>query len=372
MPKIRELTYEEVAHLREQVRARFLQQHANGRPSRFATFKDAYEELRADIIKKVPGKASSVSTTRLRKLFYYTDPKICPPEQMQKPSFGRDFIEVLEQYIGGEKPESPTPLKVKPRIWKMTWLLLPVLLIGGFATWFFQMGTAKNWREDFDSASVADLRAQGFGWQDFDSLWWSKQLRKGSLTFYTLAGDYWVKPHEPKKIKNLIYKKLEGDCFSVIVKIDDFDPQQNCQQLALFLFDERLSRETHLRAGFGYWTNVELNGDPGVQHTTTEYEEGGHVTQQGYYHVRKPANAGPSVKTLWLKILYKNGEATVFQKVNHEWNMWGICAQPFDLRFKPAYVGIAAFHGWTENDNTPRNADSIPVFVDCLQVESCN
>jgi hypothetical protein len=371
MPKIRGLTYEEAAHLRERVRTRFLQQHTNGKASRFGSFKDAYEELRNDIVEKVPGKELSVSTTRLRKLFYYTDPTICPSEQMQKASFGRDFIEVLEQYVGDEKSPLPPP-EIKQKIWKMTWLLLPVLLIGGLATWFFQMEKAKNWREDFDSARVADLRAQGFGWQDFDSLWWSKQLREGSLTLYTLAGDYWVKPHEPKKIRNLIYKKVEGDCFSVVVKIDDFDPQQNCQQLTLFLFDERLSRETHLRAGFGYWTNAELDGDPGVQHTTTEYQESGHVTQQGYYHVRKPANARPSVKTLWLKILYKNGEVMVFQKANHEWNMWGICAQPFDLRFKPAYVGVGAFHGWTENDGTPRNAEPIPVFVDYIQVESCD
>jgi hypothetical protein len=168
----------------------------------------------------------------------------------------------------------------------------------------------------------------------------------------------------------MMFKKVSGDCFSIIVKVDDFDPQQNCQQLTVFLLDKNLSRETHLRAGIGYWTASK--GSPGVQHTTTDYQEAGQVTQMGWYHFRNPANAGTPVETYWLKIVYKEKKVTVFQKINHEWNMWGICAQPFDLRFEPAYIGLAAFHGWTENDNTPRNADSIPVFVDYLQVESCD
>lgn len=369
MSRIRELTHEEAAQLREGVRTRYLMQKTNGNSFKPSSFKGAYEDICDDIKRKVPDKQASVSTTRLRKLFYYTDPTVCLPDKLEKPSFGRDFIEALEQYA--QEEESPVvPPKRRLNAWAIGFTLLVLLIIVSYIVPYFQPKSPKSWRENFYDTSVEGLRAHGFGWQNFDSVWWSKQLRQGSLTLYTLAGDYWVKPGEPKIIRNMIYKKISGDCFTIIVKVDDFDPQQNCQQLTVFLFDERASRETHLRAGISYWSSP--IDSLGVQHTTTDYQENGQVTQMGYYHFRNPANAGPPMKTFWLKIVYKDNKVAVFQKINDDWNMWGICAHPFDLRFKPAYVGLAAFHGWTENDHTPRNADSIPVFVDYLQVESCD
>ncbi len=373
MSKIRELAHEEASHLRQQVRQRFVSERPNQNGFRPSSFRGAYEDLRDDIVKKVHGSESSVSLTRLRKLFYYTDPAICPPEQLKKPSFGRDFIEILEQYISGEEPRQippALPLKNSIQIWRIGLSLLLLLPLGGIAAWFFRSAPPKSWREDFSNTNPDSLRAHGFKWNDFDLVWWSKQLKDDALTLYTLPGDYWVKPNEPRVIRNLLYKKISGDCFTVFVKVGGFDPQKNCQQLAVFLFDENVSRETHLRAGISFWSPSKEN--PGVQHTTTDYQEYGQVTQQGYYHFRNPANEGPPVKTFWLKIVYKNNKVEVFQKINNDWNIWGVCARPFDLRFKPAYVGIAAFQGWTNDDGTPRDAEPVPVFVEYLQVESCD
>jgi hypothetical protein len=371
MAKIRELTQEEAERLRQQVRLRFLCNHSNRNGVRPTSFKGAYEDLRLDIIGNVPEAASAVSLTRLRKLFYYTDPAACPTEQLEKPSFGRDFIEALKQYVQQNELPIRGPRRERRISNRAIGLLLIIFLFaGGIISRLFRSDSLESWREDFDDTDVQNLQEHGFGWCDFDTATWSKQIRDGYLTLYTMPGDYWVKPHEQKIITNLMYKKVQGDCFTVFVKVDDFDPQHNCQQLTLFLFDERLSRETHLRAGIGYWTPSKDN--PGVQHSTTEYQESGQVTQQGYYHFRNPANEGAPVKTFWLKILYKDNKVTVLQKINQEWNIWAICAQPFDLRFKPAYLGIAAFQGWTENDGTPRDAAPVPVFIDYLQVESCD
>lgn len=373
MSKIRELSREEAASLRQQVRERFLRNRSNGNEFRQSSFRGAYENLRDDIIKKVHGAATSVSLTRLRKLFYYTDPDVCQPEHLEKPSFGRDFVEALERYVNEEEHKLPVPaplLESKSRNWKNGWLLLLLLPLGWWAIWFFRPKPLKSWREDFNNTSPDSLRAHGFAWNDFDSTYWSRQLKDGALTLYTLPGDYWIKPHEKREIRNLMYKRVGGDCFTIIAKVDDFDPQKNCQQFTVFLFDERLSRETHLRAGISFWSPS--REAPGVQHTTTDYQEYGQVTQQGYYHFRNPANDGPSIKTFWLKIVYKNNKIEVFQKINNEWNIWGVCARPFDLRFKPAYMGIAAFQGWTDDDGTPRDAAPITALIDYIQVESCD
>ena len=372
MSRIRELTSEGASQLRLQVRQRFARGHSNENGFRPSTFKGAYEDLRDDIIKSVPGAEFSVSLIRLRKLFYYTDSTICPPDQLEKPSFGRDFVEALEKYVGLEKAEQAH--FVKPPTTNYRWivglLLLILFAISGLLLCFFGPQTPKNWREDFDDTRVETLRERGFEWSDFDAAWWPKQKQEGFLTLHTLRGDYWIKPHEQRVIKNLLYRKVKGDCFTIIAKVDGFNPQKNCQQFTVFLFDERLSRETHLRAGISFWSPSEDN--PGVQHTTTDYQEYGQVTQMGYYHFRNPANEGHPVKTFWLKIVYKDEKIEVLQKINNDWNIWAVCARPFDLRFKPAYVGIAAFQGWTNDDGSPRDAEPIPVLVDYLQVESCD
>lgn len=374
MSKIKELLPEEAAHLRRQVIGRFLRGQMAGSGFRPTSFKGAYEDLRQDIIAAAPQSETSVSLTRLRKLFYYTDPEICPAEQLTRPSFGRDFIEALEQYGGPAGDQSPLPAVPQSRntnfLRRAWWIALPLLLlflVVAGRSFFCQ--SPGSWSEHFDDTGVTALQANGFAWQDFDSLWWSRQLRKGFLTLYTLQGDYWVKPDEKRLIKNLLYRKVKGDCFTVTTKIIDFDPRKNNQQFTVFLLDKNLDRETHLRATASYWTSSE--SDPGVQHTTTDYQDHGQVTQQGFYHFREFAKGEPKVDTLWLKVVYENRQVSVFQKTNNEWNIWGICAPPFELRFKPAYVGIAAFQGWTNDDGTPRNAEPIPVLVDFIEVEAC-
>jgi len=372
MSKIRELTQEEAALLRQRVQQRFRQGENNGKGFRPSSFKGAYEDLRNDIIAEVPGTVLSVSLTRLRKLFYYTDPGVCPAEQLEKPSFGRDFIEALQAYVkeAAAPPEARRTTATKGTGRKLAWLLLLPILAGGILFSTLQPSNPANWREDFNTTHADSLRAHGFRWMDFDSALWSKQDRDGFLTLYTSSGDYWVKSGEARRINNLMYKKVSGTCFDVIAKIDAFNPQKNCQQLVLFLFDEHLSRETHLRAGISFWSPSE--GEPGLQHVTANFQEKGEVTQLGYFHVRNPANGGTPIQSLWLKIRYDNHLLSVYQKLNNEWNLWGICARPVKLDLKPAYIGIAAFQGWTNDDGSPRNAAPIPALIDFILVESCD
>ena len=372
MSKIRNLTQEEAVLLRLRVRQRFLRNSATGNGFRPNSFKGAYENLRDDISRKVQGAASSVSLTRLRKLYYYTDPAVCPVEKLEKPSFGRDFIDALEQYVKDEPIPAPAapPAGNKWITRKLGLSSIILVIITGLVFQLLKPKNPKNWREDFTVTLADSLHARGFEWLDFDAEWWSRQSKDSFLTLYTHPGDYWVKPGEERVIKNMLYKKISGNCFTITVKIDHFNPSQNGQHFDVFLFDERLSRETHLRAGMSYWqTSAD---DPGVQYTTTDYQEMGNVTQLGYFHVRNPADKGQKINTLWLKIKYKNNEISVYQKLNYEWNLWGQCTQPSKLNIQPAFIGLAAFQGWTNDDGSPRAAPPIPVVIDFLEVEYCD
>jgi hypothetical protein len=101
MAKIKELDAAELDCLRSRVRARF-ETRCPGEVLKETTFKGAYDDLRADILRAVPDVELSLSTQRLRKLFYYTNPAVCAARQLEPPSFGKDFLEAIERYVGEE------------------------------------------------------------------------------------------------------------------------------------------------------------------------------------------------------------------------------------------------------------------------------
>ena len=98
---IKELTAIGARQLRERVKLRFLRSPFNGAGFRISQYKKAYQPLAGDILQALGEKTSpaSVTTNRLRKLFYYTDPAICDPDKLERSSFVDDFIQALLQYV---------------------------------------------------------------------------------------------------------------------------------------------------------------------------------------------------------------------------------------------------------------------------------
>jgi len=101
MKKTKTLNPNQLEFLRSQLITKFKVRHPN-EDLVLKTYAPAYDDLRNDIIKVIPSKEGSVSLGRLRKLFYYTNPDLCPIKQLETPSFGKDFLEVLEKYIAEE------------------------------------------------------------------------------------------------------------------------------------------------------------------------------------------------------------------------------------------------------------------------------
>lgn len=61
-------------------------------------------------------KSSSISTKRMRKLFYYTDPDLCDESKLQKPNFGVDFLDACYCYIFQENTTRSDYLRRKVQL----------------------------------------------------------------------------------------------------------------------------------------------------------------------------------------------------------------------------------------------------------------
>lgn len=367
MAKIRELSREAADRLRQQVRHRFLRGHSHGNGFRPSSFKGAYEDLRLDIIRNEPASESAVSLTRLRKLFYYADPEVCPPEQLEKASFGRDFIEALEQYVREEAPATPRLAPPLPGAvkWRFIWILLLLLPFGGVAAWYFKPKQARNWREDFNNTSVDSLRSHGFEWIDFDPQWWSKQLRDSTLTLYTLRGDYWYDTPDTPMITNVLLKKIKCRSCKITMKLGGFNPVQDYQQAGIILLDAAKTRNDNIRFTLAACSTCK----PPRQGLQMVKNVRGDVIEKLQHVGEITPNSSLGNQSLWLRMEYKDGLVRFFYHWGAEYSSFAEIAS-MEIDFVPAYVGLVAFRGLKDGNRNFNNSQAIPVFIDYLKAES--
>lgn len=369
--KTRLLSERELMNLRERVQKRFLSREPSRSPILSNTFLGSYDGLREDILQVVPGAELSVSPTRLRKLFHYTNPEVCSEEHLERASFGKDFLEILERYVVVAE-EMPKPKGVQRQNFRKRWGVLGVLMVATLlatAPLIFSPNS-KPWLEDFKSLDVDSLKDRGWEIRHFDSKWFSRQLRDGKmLTLWTLPGDYWVKEGEPRQITNMLVRRVEGDCFSVTMKICDFHPSQVSQQIALFLFDEHQNPKNWVRLGFEYLPS----SNRGIYQITKTHSLDGEIVALGAMHAEQVSDTSTNrTQNIWLKISVVDKIYQPSHKIAYDWMPIVPSDIAVPINFKPSFVGIGAYQGWTLDDGTPKGADTIPAFVEHLIFEPCN
>lgn len=358
---IKELTLEEAAQLRELVKEQFRNSAFNGAGFRITQYKEGYQALANDIAKTVEGSSASVTTHRLRKFFYYTDPSICAPERLENPSFGDDFLHALFAYVKIEKK-----LRRKPAPWKRIGLgsvLLIVLVIIGAWLW---PKPNEGWVETFDSVSVDSLKSRGWEILDYDAVAFSKQLRLGCFTAYTLRGDYWFSQPDSPIITNLILKKINCKSAKITLKIEDFNPNQDFQQAGILLLDRDKHRSHNIRVTF-----TASSSDTSAIQTIQiiKMEHGTPYEKQN--PIRKwslSSTSPPKITPLWIQIQVDGNKFRFFGHWGEEHSSFTEIAN-IDFDFEPYYVAIAAFRGIRDDYRALNNSESIPVFIDYLKVE---
>lgn len=376
MPRTRYLSGEELKRLRRSLREKFRTRNPLSRPVQATTYKEAYDDLRGDIISVVPEAEQSVSLTRLRKLFYYTDPEVCNVAQLENANFGKDFLSTLEVYLASSPGVTAILRTRKPGLRTIG---LALAFVAGLILWIAFSSQAEHDRvEDFDDLHPGHLKQEGWEMLDFDSLYWHRQPRPGMLALYTLPGDYWVKPKEPRCITNLLTRPLKGGNIDITTRLIDFYPTQNHQQAGFILFNKDKSRVEHVRITYGYSGPFFNNQNPDQQNDfqgsheicVVQTRKNGDVFQQRHFLGTVPATGhNAAMDTVYLLLSVRDNRCDVYYKCPFAWYQYNR-AFSVELDFQPAYVGLAAFQGWTRDDGTPKGADTIPAFFDWVKVKS--
>lgn len=375
MARTRYLSGEELKRLRRSLLEKFRTRNPLSRSIQATTYKEAYDDLRKDIVNAVPGAEQSVSLTRLRKLFYYTDPKICDVAQLENANFGKDFLSTLEVYLASSPGATAILRTRKPGLRTIG---LALAFVTGLIFWIaFYPQAPRDLTENFHDLDPDRLKREGWEFLDPDSLYWRRQPRPGMLALYTLPGDYWVKPWESRRISNVLARPIKRKNVDISTRLIDFYPTQNHQQAGFVLFNEEKNRVQHVRATYGFSGAFSDNNNPG----SPDVIQGNHelcVVQtrrdSNVFQHRHLINAVPptehnaSMDTVYLLLSVRGKRCEVYYKCPLAWYQYNL-AFSVELDFQPAYVGLAAFQGWTRDDGTPKGADIIPAFFDWIEVK---
>ncbi len=393
MSRTTRLSPSELAELRTKVRNKY-RALSGSREVKGTSYKEGYEELRSDILRVVPDAESSLGLDRLRKLFYYTDPSVCPPNQMKLPSFGKDFLDAINRYIEDDLNEfqkgaqtDQTRARVgrgqrqRFQVFRLNWKYSTLLLltIVGFPMAFLMKWPSpyENWREDFKDNSREGLEKEGWKFWDFDSVYFARQLADtGYLTLYTLKGDFWVKPGEERYITNFLYRRLDCECCVITLKFKQFYPNQLYQQAAILLMDKVNPKENNLKVSFSYWEpeNRDFQEIDKVRGFQVAIQKNGEIifADNSSLCFPTPKPSVPCPDTVHFRLMLKNQQMEFQFKENEDWEGFqATTGKIYSYPFKPYYLGIGAFHGQTDKNGRALNADTIPVLIDFIKVEPC-
>ena len=305
--------------------------------------------------------------------------------QQQRASTDAD---VEPAVVGEKKTESPAADTLPPASpdaairngqRRRYWLWLLLLLPGsGLAWWINRPAPVLQFIDNFNRTNPDSLRAHGRQFLDYDAAWFARQPRADSmLTLWTLPGDYWVKSenHEKPLIKNLLVRRLEEDQCVISFRLVDFYPYQNWQSAGIFLFRSDLSRENWYRINFAYhysdirfycsYLSLFTNCEHKIQ--TVLLENG--LAKENHYTFRCPEFDVPW-PAITIYVLIKGRKISVNIQQGHDWNPL-VEAPELDreLPFTPAFIGLGAFQGFTDSNDQPLHADTIPAFFDYIKIE---
>lgn len=189
-----------------------------------------------------------------------------------------------------QQPSTPShPLRVSaPPKSQLAKGLVPGLLVTvavlatlALVLWRPTAGPAgKGFVDSFASLQPEALQQRGWFLQREDSAWWARrgELEPG-LTLFTLPGDSWTDAAHRPGIKNLLVRRLPGECFVTAVRLEGFFPAQRWQQAGLLLLEDTTFAGKSLRLSLAY--NDFFGGYPKPREV---------IVQAIYSNGKEPAN----------------------------------------------------------------------------------
>ena len=228
--------------------------------------------------------------------------------------------------------------------------------------------------EDFDDVSEGYLESNRWQLINKDQYYWDRRAEeKGFLRLFTLEGDNWPDSLSSLKIKNLMVRPIDAQCFDVEVRMADFIPNERWQQAGIILLEDTAFAGQVLRLSIAfndYFGGFELPSEIVVQGITSRgLNNPEEVVHLQVFQVDSIPDhiLRSNLSFCGLKIEKRKDKFRFLLANGSSQNMAYKEIGTHEFRINPKYIGIFAIKGNVkESQVAPVNFDSFK-----LQTHSC-
>lgn len=155
--------------------------------------------------------------------------------------------------VSVELKETPS-VEEKKNKWSYKWVLPVLIAVAVFLlSQFYNQQSVRIFVEHFQNLSEDTLSEHGWIVQAKDEKWWNKRDQKlPGITLYTLRGDNWPDSSNIIGIKNLLLRKIDSDCFTTEIHMDNFIPVAEWQQAGILLLEDTTFNGKSVRLSIAY------------------------------------------------------------------------------------------------------------------------
>ncbi len=197
-------------------------------------------------------KEGNPSTATLDTLARYvlSVPYTTETERKTNESHFPYWFKYREEHLSNNKTIAEKP---KSKKYLSIFALIIFAVIITICFYFFYSSKTKNFSTDFHSVNEDSLLHDGWFVKDKDEEFWNKRAEKPKLlSLFTLTGDNWLDSVNQPQIKNLLLRKINADCFTAEVHLQDFFPQNEWQQAGILLMEDTNYNSKTLRLSLAY------------------------------------------------------------------------------------------------------------------------
>jgi len=271
--------------------------------------------------------------------------------------------------------QPPAPAKKRKYILGLIALAVPAIAIIAFM--LLRRNPSKPFIDEFQSTAEDTLADHGWTVQKKDDDFWQRRNEyPGNLTLFTLKGDNWPDTVSGiPGINNFLLRKINADCFSTEMRIEDFFPKQNWQQTGILLMEDSSFTGRSIRFSiiyndfFGGFTLKPVVALQAItsQGTGSKPEE---VTHQTIFELDSSQMNLISQNLKWSGLrIEKNGDHFRFLYSSGPIKNFAFkVAATHEFKIQPKFVGIFAISGLA---NDPA---IVPVKIDYFNFtpDKCN
>jgi len=271
--------------------------------------------------------------------------------------------------------------KIKPKksTARIAMLAVAIVIVVVIGAWLYIRFSSKekSFTDQFDHTDDAAMLNNGWFVKSKDAAYWNKRAAiPGQLTLYTLGGDNWPDPSSKPDIKNLLLRKIPGDCFTAEVHLKNFIPRQEWQQAGILLLEDTSFTGKSIRLSLAYndvFGGIEKPREILIQAITSlgnNFGKPEEIAHKPIFYIdsmRFHPQVIDNLQNTALRIekhgnkyrfLYAGGtrENGAFTEV---------VSKEFDM--KPRYIGLFAIKGFTNSDIMPVSFKFFRITADACE-----